>query len=131
MKAEFTNPQHNGRNYGGEKEMTAAYIVIGIGKSRSDVDELATLRVYMGRSRNASRVYASLWVHGNGTHCAGSGWAGGYGYHKASAAASAAFANAGITLDEAINGRGDSAIVEALHALGLALGYDTVRVITA
>ena len=131
MKAEITNPQHNGRNYSGEKEMTDAYTVIGIGKSRSDVDELATLRIYMGRSRNASRVYASLWVHGNGVHCAGFGWAGGYGYHKASAATSEAFDNAGITLDESISGCGNSAICDALHALGLALGYDTVRVITA
>lgn len=131
MKAEISNPQQNGRNYGGEKEMTAAYIVIGIGASRLDVDEIATLRIYMGRSRNASRVYASLWVHGKGVHCAGSGWAGGYGYHKPSAAAAAAFADAGICLDEGIAGRGDSAITSALHAVGIALGYDTVRVVSA
>ena len=130
MKAEFTNPQLNSLKYG-EKELTAAYTVIGIGKSRSDVDELASLRIYMGRSRTASRVYASLWVRGKGINCAGSGWAGGYGYHKASAATSEAFANAGITLDESISACGDRAICDALHALGLALGYDTVRVITA
>lgn len=129
MKATLpTEYVSHGRNYGGEKEMLASYIVVGIGPSRSDVDELAVLRIYAGRSKSASRVYASVWVHNK---CAGSGWAGGYGYHKSSAAASEALTNAGIKLDEPISGRGDNVIADALHAVGIALGYDTVRVFTA
>lgn len=129
MKATLPNEYvSNGRNYGGEKEMLASYILIGIGASRSDVNELAVLRIYSARSRKASRIYASIWVHNK---CAGSGWAGGYGYHKASAAALEALTNAGIKLDEPISGRGDNAIADALRAIGIALGYDTVRVFTA
>lgn len=52
----------------------------------------------MGRSRNASTVYASIWVHANGHYLAGHGNAGGYGYHKESAAFQDAITSAGIQL---------------------------------
>lgn len=126
LPAEFSP---NGRNYSDEKEMTAAYIVIGIGSSRSDVKEVATARFHMGRSKTASRVYCSLWVHGR---CSGHGWAGGYGYHKPSAALDSAIRSAGITLEgDEISGRGESAMLDALHAIGIAAGFDTVRVFCA
>lgn len=123
-----SEPTFNGRNYGAEKEIEQSYLLIGVGKSRSDVVELATLRIYVGRSKSASRVYASLWVHGK---CAGHGWAGGGGYHKGSAAAGKAFESAGIDLDSDISGRGEKAIEDALLAVGLALDYHIVRVFTA
>lgn len=131
MQATLTTPNaDNARNYGGEKETIDTFIVIGVGKSRSDIEELATLRIYGGRSRNASRIYASFWLtHGN--YNGGTGWAGGGGYHKASAAAAAAIRSAGIKLDQDIGGRGDSAIREALEAIGIMQGFDTVRVIRA
>ena len=47
-------------------------------------------------------IYACIW-HNNGS---GSGYAGGYGYHKASAAAQAAITSSGIDLSEDIDGRG-------------------------
>lgn len=76
-------------------------------------------RLYMSKSRDASKVYASLWVGGNlERHAAGH--AGGYGYHKASAALDAAISNAGIGLSESINGRGESAMREALLTIGRA-----------
>ncbi len=126
MKASLPNEYiSNGRNYGGEKETLSSYILAGINPTNNDLDELAVLRIYAGRSKGASRIYASVWVHNK---CAGTGWAGGYGYHKPSAAAMEALTNAGIKLDEPISGRGDRAIEDALNAVGVSLGYDTVRV---
>lgn len=119
----------NGKNLQPEKEVIRAYTVIGIGKSRSDVDELATVRCYMARSGDgASPVYASVWIH---NRCAGHGRANGYGYHKSSAAIQAALSSAGVKLAERIDGCGDRAITDALHAVGIAMGYNTVRVFQA
>lgn len=81
---------------------------------------LVTRRLYMSTARDASRVTAIVWV--GGAH--GSGWAGGYGYHKQSAAVSAAIASAGFELDQDIAGRGDSAITEALCAVAVAVYPD-------
>lgn len=123
-----TTRHDNGRNYGDTKETVDAYTLLAV--TDGDIRELAKLRIYMGRSSRSTTVYASLWVHGgNGT--AGSGKAGGGGYHKPSAAASAAFQSAGITLDAPISGCDDPAIEDALLAVGRALGYATVRVIRA
>ena len=63
--------------------------------------------------------YSCLWVHGN-EHGRGAGKAGGGGYHKASAAFSAALDDAGITLSEDIAGRGDNAIESAVEAVARA-----------
>lgn len=56
---------------------------------------------------------------------AGGGRAGGYGYHKASAALEVALMCAGFTFSNAIAGRGETAMTEALKACAVALGYDT------
>lgn len=85
----------NARNYGGEKETTTRYIVIG--KVRGKLAPVVEARCYMGRSNSASTVYCSLWVHGE-KHCSGTGQAGGYGYHKESAALGSAIRSAGIVL---------------------------------
>ena len=79
------------------------------------------LRLY----NSASRVYACVWIddHVNKLYGSGSDYAGGYGYHKASAAASGAFNSAGIDFNESIDGRGDSAIESALHAIAKSVGY--------
>ena len=76
-----------------------------------------TIRIYGTKARN----YAAIWANGNGVYKSGTGTAGGYGYHKPSAAACEAIYNAGITLDEDINGRGDSAIMEAAEAIAKAI----------
>ena len=83
----------------------------------------AELRLYATPSRH----YACFWLFGrdNGCLCGGA-YAGGYGYHRASAAADAAIKRTGITLSDSISGRGDSAIRDALKAIGAACGIDPV-----
>jgi len=77
------------------------------------------LRIYYGRGE---RVYACIWTQWPDCYLSGSGWAGGAGYDKPSAAAAGAITAAGITLSRDIDGRGESAIREALYAIGSALG---------
>jgi len=160
MIAKFTKFNvSNARNYSNEKETTDTYILIGK-KPGQDFKELITCRCYMGRSSQASVVYASIWVHGGRVqlkkgaepveiYVSGKGSAGGYGYHKSSAAIDEAIRSAGIELygspyapgktrtrrnggqEEAIDykrqasisGVGDSAIQDALYAIGEALHY--------
>lgn len=76
------------------------------------------LRLY-GTGRTNS---ACLWVNHGDISISGSGSAGGYGYHRASAAAGEAIDHAGITLAKRIDGVGDNAIDEALVAIAEALG---------
>ena len=70
------------------------------------------LRFYATQSRH----YACFWLYGRERGClAGGGYAGGYGYHRGSAAAWAA-----------ISGVGWEAVREALEAIGTACGIDPV-----
>jgi len=110
----------NGKNYGGDKEMTDTFNLVVY--SKGELFTAVTLRLYMGRSRSASVVYASLWCNG-GNFTAGHGSAGGYGYCKRSAAAGDAIRNAGIRLEQSISGVGIGAVHEALKAIGRAMGY--------
>lgn len=96
MRAKFNGLHNqNGRNYSGEKETTLRMIVVG--KRGKELAPIVEARFYMGRSRTASTVYCSLWVHGD-EYCAGHGTAGGYGYHKESAALQSAISSAGVSL---------------------------------
>lgn len=94
-------------------------------------EEVVCLRLYA----TDATVYAVVWMHGNGSiGCAatrGMGKAGGYGYHKASAAAEDALNDAGVTLSEPISGRGDTAIEKALLAVGAALGLKGCFIVRA
>lgn len=123
----------NGKNLSQSKETVSTYSVIvidpkcdpaGLAAKRQHMRELITVRVYMGRSRNASTVYASIWVNGP-LWTSGHGSAGGYGYHKASAAIGDAIRSAGIVLSSDINGCGDSAVESALRAIASSLGFDS------
>lgn len=86
--------------------------------------ERITARIYGTGKRNT----ACLWVNSTsskfpeGVHVSGSGKAGGYGYHRPSAALGEAIHNAGFALSESISGRGESAMREALMAIAKALG---------
>jgi hypothetical protein len=81
-------------------------------------------RIYMGRSSQASTVYASVWIHTrNGVHMGGHGSAGGYGYHKESAALYDAFDSAGVTFDSGWGGSGDSAMQRAVMLAGCKAGF--------
>lgn len=75
--------------------------------------------------RSASVVYCSVWIrqpgHGSPSF-AGHGSAGGYGYHKESAALEAAMHSAGIKLAKGFGGCGSSAERAAYHAIAKACG---------
>ena len=98
MKAVFSKSASNAYNYSRDKELVSAYSVMG--KINGEQREVVTARAYMGRSRSASNVYASIWVRGTTaeTCTSGKGSAGGYGYHKESAAFAEAISSAGIEL---------------------------------
>lgn len=85
---------------------------------------LADMRIAI--SKNGT-PYACFWAYrpgGDGMWSNGSGTAGGYGYHKASAAAGKAIRAAGFSLSENIDGRGDGAIRAAVLAVGQCLYTD-------
>lgn len=90
-----------------------------------DFDEIVDCRIYWG----STRCYAVIWVHHKGTVVSGSGFAGGGGYHKQSAAVSDAISSAGIELSEAISGRGTRAMEDALTAIGKSFGYRKLKLV--
>lgn len=108
-----------GKNYGQEKETVSAYSVIAA--TKQGMREVVTCRVYMGRSRNSSSVWATVWINGRSYYGSGSGQAGGYGYHKESAAVDTALAMAGVKLSRSVSGMGETQT--ALEATARALGY--------
>ena len=128
----------NGKNYGDTKEKVSQWLVIDKKTERTIID----CRVYMGRSVNSSQVYASVWIMGNNYYIAGTGVAGGYGYHKASAAIASALSSAGIKLfghaymptsekpdfkrHADIGGVGESACRMAFNVIAYALGYHDI-----
>ena len=79
----------------------------------------------MGRSRNASRVYCTVWAHDRArkVYVSGSGWAGGYGYCKYSAAFSEACKAARISFDEGIAGAGMTQVKVAMKAIARGYGF--------
>lgn len=140
IRAKLGEQVRNGKNYGDQKEVVGQYKLISVDCSNGapKFNEPVDLRLYMGRSSGASTVYATLWVHGTDFYASGSGKASGYGYCKRSAAADSAIRAAGIELFGAvyssespdfeksvrIDGVGESAMQEAIYAIGEALGYD-------
>ena len=98
------------------------YTVLGI--VDGEIRSLAEARIYMSASRSAERMTAILWVHGKNYAC-GSGYAGGCGYHKPSAAVGNAIDAAGFELDRHfIGGGGESVLIDALKAVALAAWPD-------
>lgn len=96
-----------------EKNVCHGYKAITIvdGKCR----ELVDLRI--GQTNAAA--YACVWcLDDENKFGCGSGQATGYGYHRASAAAEAAFRAAGVTFDSGFSGMGDSAIRDAVQTMG-------------
>ena len=124
MKATMGENVSNAVNYKGQKELVKSYNVI-----TDTLQEIIMARCYMGRSASASTVYASVWIYSGGTHTSGKGKAGGYGYHKESAAIAEAIESAGITLDANISGVGDCAIRDALTAIANALEFERVLIV--
>lgn len=147
IRAKFTKERDNARNYSREKELDTHYVITDKKTEKVVVD----CRIYVGRSRNASTVYASIWINLSDkkkpeywahASTSGTGSAGGWGYHKGSAAVSDALTSGGIELygtayacrDEKIDfknrayihGVGDTAIESALLAVAHAAGFNDV-----
>lgn len=115
------------------KELVSAYSLV-VRLPSGDMREVITVRCYMGRSASASVVHAVLWVRcADGEWTSGSGSAGGYGYHKESAAIADAIKSAGIDLRDlendrkdhwfAFGGTGTSYYPQVFEAIARAAGY--------
>jgi len=114
----------NARNLSDTKETTETRdLVVCIG---GEIRTAMTARWYMGRSKSASVVYCSIWVHEpkNWSGWSGHGRAGGWGYCKVSQAFEGACDSAGIKLSRMVGGVGRSAVDEAMRAIVLAAGWD-------
>lgn len=147
MKAKLTKSIQNGqRDY--NKPIVRDWSIVTLHKGELKTVLRAECR--MGASKQASVVHANIWVSGP-KETSGYGRAGGYGYHKISAAIGEAIDNAGIELYGSpyasngtvprtattsrkpepenlkkrtwIDGVGDRAIDEALMAIVRAAGY--------
>ena len=116
-----------GSNMGVTKELVFAMSLVAL-TPEGELREVVTARWYMGRSRTASVVYCTIWTESGRN--SGTGRASGYGYHKESAALAEACESAGITLSRDIAGVGESAIREAILAIGRALGYSSGIIVT-
>jgi hypothetical protein len=79
-----------------------------------DFETPVTVRFY---TVNGGVWYCCAWIRGEDIYVHAQGKAGGYGYHKPSAAFADAMRSAGIRFDSGISGRRDSAINEAVEAL--------------
>jgi len=89
------------------KELVSAYSLV-VRLPSGELREVITVKCYMGRSASASVIHAVMWVKcADGHWTSGSGHAGGYGYHKESAAIADAIKSAGIDLQNMDNDRKD------------------------
>ena len=124
MKAQLTKTEcQNARNMGGKKETIKTMVLITC--KAGEFSEPVTVRWYASRSGDgASPVHCSLWIHCSPYYVSGRGKAGGYGYHKASAAFQEACDSAGIELSQSVDGRGDSMVRDAMYSIGAALGFE-------
>ena len=116
-----------------EEKNGLAYGFKAVTVRKDKLEDLVEVRVAFTKSGMA---YAVAWIYQPPEYCpdgagmwgSGSGRAGGHGYHKGSAAVEQALHRAGISLDEAIGGRGGEATKEAILATGQALVNDAVPV---
>ena len=124
---QIKNQVSNARNLDQDRERVGSFKVVAFkdGEFSTPID----VRVWMGRSRNATKVYASVWVHAPDVQTSGYGYAGGYGYCRTSAAIAAAFASAGIECDD-FSGQGEGAVHNRLAELADHLGYDTYTIVS-
>lgn len=101
------------------KEKSFFASMIGVAAVDGELRTIVDARFY-GRST----IYCCVWISNSKTnfHVSGGGKAGGYGYHKMSAAFADALANAGIG-NTGIDSVGDSAMESAIYAIMKELGY--------
>lgn len=106
-----------------ESSFWAEHALIDLDTSKA----VATARFYGAGSTVYCVLWVSAWQHGfpaagETATCRGCGKAGGYGYHKPSAALQEAMQDAGFTLSSDIGGHGDSAMREAFEAMARLFG---------
>ena len=116
-----------GSNMGVTKELVFAMSLVAK-TPEGELREVVTARWYMGRSWKSSTVHCTVWILSGKN--SGSGKARGHGYDKQSAAFAEACESAGISLSQDIAGVGESAIREAILAIGRALGYSGGLIVT-
>ena len=116
-----------------EEKNGLAYGFKAVTLRKGKLEDLVEVRVAFTKG---GTCYAVAWIHqppeycpdGAGMRGSGSGSAGGYGYHKGSAAVEQALRRAGVTLDEEIGGRGWEITREAILATARALVNDSAFV---
>jgi hypothetical protein len=132
IKAQIVKKAENAKRPD-NKELVSAYSLV-VRLPSGEMREVITVKCYMGRSASASVVHAVLWVKcADGHWTSGSGSAGGWGYHKESAAIADAIKSAGIELKDIKNGRkdhwfdlggtGTSYYPQVFEAIARAAGY--------
>ena len=133
IKAQIVKKAENARRPD-NKELVSAYSLV-VRLPSGEVREVVTVNCYMSRSASASVVYAVIWVRcKDGEWTSGSGSAGGYGYHKESAALAGAIKSAGIKLKDMdrtdrpdrwfnLGGTGTSYYPQVFDAIARAAGY--------
>ena len=137
IKAKIIKKQDNTRRLD-NKELVSAYSLV-VRIPSGALREVITVRCYMGRSASASVIHAVMRVKcADGHWTSGSGSAGGYGYHKESAAIASAISSAGIELQDLdstddskhlpkhyfdLGGTGTSYYPQVFEAIARAAGY--------
>ena len=133
IKASIVKKESNARCPDNKKLVSAYSLVVRL--PSGDMREVITVRCYMGRSASASVIHAVMWVKcADGHWTSGSGHAGGYGYHKESAAIADAVKSAGIELKDLdrtdrkdrrfdLGGTGGTYYPQVFEAIARAAGY--------
>ena len=138
MRAIFNDGEFRNAKYLDKETVQTIEVMV---RTRSGMENPVSVKVQMGRSRNASKVYASIWISGREVSRSGAGSAGGYGYCKTSAAICDALGSAGVQLvstksntypDRPTRKRGErlhfggcgmQAVRDALSAIVRSMGY--------
>lgn len=128
MKANITALRSTTRELTGRKSgsLNREIVVLDPATGRA----IVTARIYWP----GQTAYCALWISHEQRYGSGQGKAGGYGYHKPSAALAQAISDAGVTLTGDVYGRnkrsnapasisgvGDSAMTEACEAIARAV----------
>lgn len=116
MKANIEKITH-GMNANHRKEKGFIGSIHGIAVVDGKAIDTCELRLYT----TSSRIYSCFWVYAGNIFGNGSGYAGGYGYCKRSAAAAAAIKSAGIELSENISGHGMATVRDAVKGIAAAI----------
>lgn len=108
------------RNHRKENAFAKEYKAVAI--VENEIIEVLTCRVYATNARH----YCCIWLHSD-LYLSSSAYAGGYGYHRESAAISEALENMGFEFDKNFYGTGKQ--VEALEAVTEYLGYKNFKIL--